>query len=65
MTTDLAVVAATWRSRRALGDLGAPGGAGDAGDVRTGRVTLVLRAEPDGALRAVHSHFSMAPGTRA
>lgn len=32
---------------------------------RTGRVTLVLRRCSDGSLRAVHSHFSMTPGTLA
>ena len=55
-TPDLCVVAATWRSRRADGP-----GSGE----RTGRATLVLRTDPDGSLRAVHSHFSMTPGTRA
>lgn len=49
-------VAVTWRS---LGtDLPEP-------RVRQGRATLVLRAGDDGALRCVHSHFSMLPGTSA
>lgn len=55
-TPDLCVVAATWSSRRVGAAVPA---------VRTGRVTLVLRADRDGTLRAVHSHFSMSPGTRA
>ena len=32
---------------------------------RAGRVTLLLRRSADGSLRAVHSHFSMLPGTTA
>lgn len=32
---------------------------------RAGRVTLVLREDAGGVLKAVHSHFSMLPGTRA
>lgn len=48
-------VAATWSSR-------AEGGIDR---LRRGRATFVLRAGHDSALRAVHSHFSMAPGTDA
>lgn len=52
---DLCAVAATWAS---VGT--------DAGERRTrsGRATLVLRRDGD-ALVAVHSHFSMTPGTSA
>lgn len=52
---DLAVVAATWSSTGT--DTGSP-------RHRTGRVTLVLERR-DAGLVAVHSHFSMTPGTPA
>lgn len=29
---------------------------------RSGRATLILRAQPEGALKAIHSHLSMARG---
>lgn len=52
---DLCAVAASWRSV----------GIEDGGRrVRTGRATLVLRRDGD-RLVAVHSHFSMTPGTRS
>ncbi|MET3960899.1 ketosteroid isomerase-like protein [Marmoricola sp. OAE513] len=52
---DQAVVAAAWRS------VGTDGGGRR---TRTGRVTLVLRRQ-GAAVLALHSHFSMSPGTPA
>ena len=54
---DLCAVAATWRST------GTDDAAGE-GRTRTGRATLVLRRD-DAHLVAVHSHFSMTPGTHS
>lgn len=51
---ELAVLAGTWASRTRPDDDGTA-------RERTGRVTLVLRAGPDGPV-AVHSHLSMDPG---
>jgi len=55
LAEDLCAVAATWRS---------VGTDGDGRRTRTGRATLVLRRDDD-RLVAVHSHFSMSPGTPA
>ncbi len=30
---------------------------------RPGRATVIFRVDDDGALRAIHTHFSLAPGT--
>jgi ketosteroid isomerase-like protein len=56
----LCVVAATWRSTGTDAD-GETGGR----RTRTGRATVALQRSAGGGLLAVHSHFSMTPGTAA
>ncbi|MEV7397536.1 nuclear transport factor 2 family protein [Aeromicrobium sp. NPDC092404] len=51
---DVVVAISDWSSEGVLGDVVGP---------RRGRATIVLAGDPE--LRAVHTHFSMVPGTQA
>ncbi len=56
LDASLCAVAATWRS---------VGTDGDVRRTRTGRATLILQRTEGAGLQAVHTHFSMTPGTPA